>query len=435
MDLEIRKVASPAGRAVHRNYLLGVLLLIFASNNVDRIALGLVLQTLKTDLQLTDVQLGLLSGLAFALFYSVMGIPIARWADRGNRITIISVTTALWSVAVALCAVTTSFLQLLVIRVGAAIGEAGCVPPAHSLIADHFSRAERPRAMSRYLLGGTLAYAIGYFVAGWLNEWYGWRRMFLLLGLPGLGLAALAAFTLRDPRRNRTPSLSSAAAEQPSIAEVCMTLWRTRAFRHLLLAFSVLSFFGFGIGNWQPAFFIRSFGLKTGELGMWMALIWGVGGSIGTYIGGVLAARYAAHNERLQLRAMVAAYLCFGIIGSIVYLSGNVYVSFALLALAAIGANTAAGPLIATIQTLVRPRMRAMSIAILYLFANLIGMGLGPLAVGGLSDALRPWLAEESLRYALLAMCPGYVWAAWHLWRAGRTVARDIEMNAGLEER
>src|SRR4029077_107700 len=140
-------------------------------------------------------QLGLLSGIAFALFYSVMGIPIARWADRGNRITIITLTTALWSAAVALCGMAGNFSQLLLIRVGVGVGEAGCVPPAHSLISDYFTRAERPRAASRYMLGVPFGLGFGYFAAGWLNELYGWRLTFLILSFPGLLLAVLAKFT------------------------------------------------------------------------------------------------------------------------------------------------------------------------------------------------------------------------------------------------
>ena len=185
----------------YRNYLLAVLTVIALFNYVDRTALGLVLQNIKTDLQLSDTQLGFLSGIAFALFYSVMGVPIARWADRGNRVTIITLTTALWSVAVALCGVATSFTQLLLTRVAVAVGEAGCIPPAFSLIADYFNRGERPRASAIYGLAGVFSAVIGYFVAGWLNEFYGWRVTFVCMGAPGVALALLAWFTLREPRR------------------------------------------------------------------------------------------------------------------------------------------------------------------------------------------------------------------------------------------
>ena len=376
-----------------------------------------------------------------------MGIPIARWADRGNRVTIISLTTALGSVMVVLCGMTASFVQLLLVRIGVAVGEAGCVPPSNSLVADYFTRAERPRAVAIYMLGSPLSVVIGFFLAGWLSEFYSWRVTFMLLGLPGLALAALVWFTLREPRRGRSMpetasrldtafDLSASAASsstQPSLKHVCMTLWANTTFRHLLFCFSVLYFFNYGIWKWQPSFFIRSHGLTIGELGVWFAVIYGFGGLLGTYLGGELASRRAANNERLQLKGMAVVYCGFGIISACVYLSPNRYLAFGFLALATVGIHSVSGPLFATIQTLVPPRMRAISIATIYLFANLIGMGLGPLAAGALSDALRPWAGEESLRYALLTLCPGYLWGGWHLWRGSKTVSRDLE-DAGRVE-
>jgi MFS family permease len=424
---------------IYKHYLLVVLLVILAFNYVDRLALGLMLQDIKLDLGLSDTQLGFLTGLAFALFYSLMGLPIARWADRGNRVAIISVTTALWSAAVALCGLAGSFVQLLMIRVGVAVGEAGCIPPAHSLIADYFTRAERPRAVSIYILGGPLAMVIGYFVAGWLNEFYGWRATFAMLGLPGLALTVLAALTLKEPRRGkhavRTDATAPAAGASPGMREVCVTLWANITFRHLLLAFAVGHFFGYGVQQWQPAFFMRSYGLQTGQLGTWFALINGVGGLLGTFCGGAWATRHAANNERLQLRAMAAAYSVFGVLSAFTYLAPNYYVAFGLMSLATFACAAAAGPMLATIQTLVPQHMRATSIAMIYLFANLIGMGLGPLAAGILSDSLHPFFGDEALRYSLLALCPGYLWVGWHLLRGSHTVTHDLEATFAARER
>jgi MFS transporter, Spinster family, sphingosine-1-phosphate transporter len=408
--------------AAYKNYLLIVLLFILAFNYVDRLALGLLLQDIKAALHLSDTQLGFLTGLAFAVFYSVMGVPIARWADRGNRVLIISVTTGLWSAAVALCGWATSFLHLLLIRIGVAVGEAGCVPPAHSLIADYFSRAERPRAVAIYMLGAPLSTFIGFFVAGWLNEIYGWRITFMALGVPGLLLSAVVWLTLREPRRAAVPAMD--ATLQPTVMQVCATLWRNVTFRHLLICFSVKSFFGVGIGNWLPTFFIRSYGLKTGELGTRLAVILGVAGLLGTYWGGALASRHAARNESLQLKALALAFPLVGALWVGIFLSPHYTMALALLGIASVGSAMAFAPVFATIQTLVPNHMRAMSIAVVYLVANLIGMGLGPLVAGALSDAFRPLAGEESLRYALLALCPGYLWAAWHLWRASKTVTR-----------
>jgi len=430
--------------ASYRRYLLAVLLAVLAFNLVDRVAVGILLQGIKRDLVLSDTQLGFLTGIAFAMFYSVMGIPIARWADRGNRVLIIGVTTALWSVAVALCGVAESFIQLLSLRICVAVGEAGCIPPAHSLIADYFTRAERPRAVARYMLGYPLSATIGYFLAGWLNQLYGWRLTFVALGVPGLALAAFAGFTLQEPRTRRRPGVDNPASglaasphsvmsdsDHPTLREVSVALLSNATFRHLLLGYSIMSFFGYGITQWKPAFFMRSYGLDTGPVGIWFAVIYGVSGLLGTHWGGALASRRAARNERLQLRSIGIAYAVFGIVSAGIYLSPNPYLAFALLALSLLGIYTTYGPLFAVIQTLVCPRMRAISIAIVYLFANLVGMGLGPLAAGALSDALQPAFGDESLRYALLALSPGFAWAGWHVWWASRSVTRDLEAAQG----
>lgn len=418
-------------RMSRKSYLLAVLSAIMVFNYVDRIAMAVMLQNIKVDLRLTDTDIGLLTGIAFALFYSVMGIPIARWADRGDRVKIISITVALWSVAVALCGKAASFLQLLAIRIGVAVGEAGCHPPAFSLISDYFDRAERPRAVAHYMLAWPVALLLGFFAAGWFNEAYGWRATFLAVAAPGLGLAVLAAITLREPRRGvtvRRDARRTAAADapQPGFREVLRALWKSRAYRHLLVSFALSYFFGNGILQWQPAFFMRSFGLDSAEIGTWFALIYGVGGLFGTYLGGEIASRYAGDDERLQFRGLAALYAALAILGAGVYLVPKWGLALAVLGLCAIGAAAVNGPLFAATQTLVPPRMRAMSIAIVLFFSNLIGLGLGPLIVGMLSDGLHPWLGNESLRYALLALCPGYFWCTWHLWRASRTITADL---------
>jgi MFS family permease len=422
----------------YKNYLLILLMVILVFNYVDRLALGIVLQDIKAEFNLSDTQLGLLSGIAFAVFYAVMGIPIARWADRGNRVTIITVTTALWSAMVALCGAAGSFVQLLLIRVGVGVGEAGCIPPAHSLIADYFTRAERAWAVSVYMLGNSLCVTVGYFAAGWLNQLYGWRVTFVVLGLPGLLLAALARFTLIEPRLLKTISADAVTTPlesslpqltNPSFKDVCVALWANTTFVHLLISFSISYFFGYGLLQWMPAFFIRSHGLGTGELGTWFAVLLGLGGAIGTYLGGAWARRYAARNERLQLLVSAWSFVLFALLNIYAFLTPEYHKALAALAVAYIGGSVSLGPVLATIQTLIAPRMRALSIALVYLFANLIGMGLGPVAAGALSDGLRPWFAEESLRYALVILCPGYVWGAWHLWRASKTVARDLQAS------
>lgn len=442
-------------QVTYKHYLLILLTVISACNYFDRIALSVVVQDIKADLHLSDTQIGFLSGIAFALFYALMGIPIARWTDRGNRVTIIALTTALWSVMVALCGRATSFLQLLLCRVGVAVGESGCWPPANSLIPDNFSRAERPKAVGIYAVGGQFSALTGFVVAGWLNQWFGWRMMFLIIGLPGALLAMLAWLTIREPRLKRSASEPTSAVSgaappneeceaagtssaglsgQDTLRDVVLTLWRNVTFRHLFVQFCVWYFFGNGLGQWTPAFFIRSFGFTSGQLGVWMSLAYGVTGVMGTYAGGVLTTRYLALKERLQFRGMALLYCFMPLMWLAVFLSHNAYVALGLLG-AGVGIGAAAnGPNYAALQTLVPPRMRATAIAILFLFANLIGLGLGPLAVGAISDALRPHFGQESLRYALVVFCPGYLWCAWHLWCASKTVERDMESVRHFDE-
>src|SRR5262245_16277442 len=191
-------------RHAYKRYLLVLLTAIMVCNYVDRLALGLLLQDIKVDLELSDTQLGFLTGIAFAVFYAVMGIPIARWADRGNRVTIIWVTSALWSVAAALCGYAANFVQLLLARIAVGVGEAGCMPASQSLISDYFSRSERPRALSIFMLGIPISVVIGYFAAGWFNELYGWRATYIILGLPAVALALVTGLTLREPRLNKS---------------------------------------------------------------------------------------------------------------------------------------------------------------------------------------------------------------------------------------
>ena len=430
-------------RARHKYYLLGLLAIILACNYTDRVVLSVVLEHIKADLRLSDTQLGVLSGIAFALFYSVMGLPIARWADRGNRVTIIGVTAALWSLAAAACGSARSFVQLMLIRIVVGVGEAGCIPPAHSLIADVFSRSERPRAVALYAQGGTLAMVVGYLAAGWLDEVVGWRATFVLVGLPGLLFAIVAWLTLQEPRggkrdRDRGGSLPQGAAaysggSMASLREVCIVLWRNATFRHIASCFSISYFFGYGILQWQPTFFIRTHALTTGEVGTWLALSYGIVGGLGTYLGGEWASRYSAGDERRQLNVCAVSCAICAVLTAGSFLVAGARLAMGLLALANLAGYMSMGPMLATIQTLIAPRMRAMSIALLYLFANLFGMGLGPLAAGALSDTLRPWLGGESLRYALVLLCPGYIWAGWHLWRAGRTVDRDLARSKEID--
>jgi MFS family permease len=434
----------------HRNYVLAVLFVVFVLNSVDSVALGLVLQEIKVDLLLSDAQLGVLTGIAFALLYAIAGLTIAKWADCGDRVAIVSIATALWSVLVAACGSAASFVQLLLLRVGVGIGEAGCWPASQSLIADYFDRADRPRANAVCLMAAGVSAVVGYGVAGWLNERFGWRMMFVMLGMPGLAVAALAWFTLRDPRLETQQSgessrgfsrasrslqkITARASPQPRLMEVGAILWSNTTLRRALLFWSFSTFCATALAQWQPAFFVRSHGMKTEEVGFWFALEYGLGSTVGPFLGGAWASRYAANNERLQFRVAAVTYCVLMVLSAFMYLASNVYCALGLLAVYALVVNAFAAPLWGMIQTLVPENMRAAAAAILMLLGSLIGNGLGSFAAGALSDMFQPRFGEDSLRYALLVLCPGFLWAAWHLWKAGGSVKRDMA-TAAREER
>jgi len=411
----------------YKRYMLGTLLLVLMFDYVPWNALGLLLQNIKLELHLSDLQCGVLSGIAFAIFYSVLGIPLARWADRGNRVRIIAISAVLCGLALTLSGVVASFIQLLVARIGVAIGEAGCIPAAHSLIAESFDRKQRTKAFSIYQLGFPLSALLATAAAGWLNELYGWRIAFVVLGLPGIPLGLLAWWTLREPDRRCVDEQTA-----PPFWQVCRVLWRNTTFRNLLIGYSIGSFSSLGINQWSATFFRRCYDFETGELGMWLASIWGFGGLLGAYLSGVLASRYAAGNECRQLRGAALAQAFFGVMSVGIYASPTPYVAFTFMTLGVVIVFLSHAPLFSVIQTLVPSNMRALSIALVLLVSNLVGVGFGPLAVGALSEAMRHWAGNESLRYAILTLTPGCLITGWFLWRAGKTVTRDVEKARAL---
>lgn len=250
----MKLVRKPVGNGTHsRTYLVFLLATILAFNGLDGTATGIVLPKIKSSLHLTDTDLGVLTGIAFSLFYSTFGIPLGQWSDRGNRVIIISLSTALWGVMVMLVGVTQPFPQLLIVRIGVAVGEAGCIPAAYSLIADYFVREERPRALATYWVGAYVSILVGYVAAGWLSSRYGWRTMFLCIGLPGVFVAPVAWWTLCDPRHAKAGAAPRASvnSESPGIVEVGRALWENKTFRYVFAVTCVNVLFGSGLGVWH----------------------------------------------------------------------------------------------------------------------------------------------------------------------------------------
>lgn len=413
----------------NKRYVISILLVVSVFNFTDHMIFALLMESIKAELLLSDTQLGFLSGLAFVVFYCTLGIPIARWADRSNRVTIIALSVAVWSAMTALCGMATSFFQLLLFRIGVGAGEAGCTPSSHSLIADYFSREQRPRAMSIFMMGAPLGVFFGYLLGGWINELYGWRTAFMVLGLPGVLLGLWVKLTIHEPR---TASVPNAVSDNPipknipPIFEIIKTLWLKRTFRHITIALSLLYFVGYGTSEWQPAFFMRTHAMQSGELGTWLAVIGGIGGAVGVWAGGYLVTRFASNNETLQLKlmALFSFLLMFSV--SCIYLSPQKHLALAFLLLSNFIGMLSLGPIYALIQGLIPDSMRAMAVAVVYLIINFIGMGLGPLSVGILSDLFSSLSLADPLGYASLVIQPVCLVACIYLLRASKTVTLDL---------
>ena len=428
----------------YRKYALGILLVGYIINFVDRSILSLLLEPIKMELVLSDSQLGFLGGLAFAVFYTFLGIPIAALADRRSRVKILAVSMVIWSAMTAACGLANNFLTLLLARIGVGIGEAGASPPSHSLISDYFPIETRATALSIYALGIPLGTMIGSFVGGWGADAIGWRYTFFLVGVPGIIFAFIVWFTLREPPRGMSDiklSQPTAApintAPPPPVKTVLKLLWSKTSFRHLSFAAGLHAFVSYGAGTWNAPFFIRIHDMSLTEIGSVLALIAGIG-AIGTFFGGYISDKLSdrTDDKRWYFWVPGIATLVMVPFQLVAYLYGGVWAVVASLMMVAILGNAYLGPSFAMTQALVSLRMRAVASAILLFVLNLIGMGLGPYLVGVLSDLLTPDFGIYSIRYAMCAAVLVNVWAACHYFIGARTMRGDLadtqEMNEKL---
>lgn len=407
-------------------YALGLLTVVYCFNFIDRQLLAILQESIKADLDLSDSQLGLLTGFAFALFYVTAGIPIARWADRSNRRNIVALALFVWSFMTAVSSVVQNYAQLLLARIGVGVGEAGGSPPSHSIISDMFPPERRATALGIYSTGVNIGILFGFLFGGWLNEFFGWRVAFLVVGIPGVVLALLVRFTLREPVRGISEARRASADMVPT-GQVVSLLWRLKTFRHMAFAASLNAFAGYGVANWTASFMIRSHGMSTGELGTWLALIIGFGGAVGVLGGGMLADRLGARDMRwyLWLPALVGL-VALPFAGS-VYLADSAYTALMLMAIPAVMSNVYLGSTIAISHRLVGLRMRALASAMLFFVLNIIGLGGGPWVIGVVSDLLNPTYGAESLRMAMLYVIPPIMlWSVTHFYLAARSVRADV---------
>ncbi len=368
-------------------------------NYMDRMALSVLLPFIKTDLRLSDAELGLLVGLAFSLFYAIFGIPIARWADRGVRRNIIAIALATWSVMTALAGAAQNFWQLFATRLGVGIGEAGCLPPSQSIICDYVPFKSRPGVFAIHGFGAIAGLMLGMALAGWLGGLVGWRWAFVILGLPGLLLAVIVRATLREPVRG---FYDRATARPESPAEGLRFLWHCRTYKLLILFMATNGFVQFGLNQWLPSFYARSFGLDPSTVGISLGIAFGVGQGTGILLGGVLSNRAMRINVRLPLQIAGTAALMAMPVALAALLVPSALGSLLLVVLTGLLWAMPSGPVIAATYSVTTPAMRATAGAITIFFTSAIGIGLGPFCVGLLSDALTASHGNEALRYALL---------------------------------
>lgn len=409
-------------RPAYRYYVLVLLTLVYTFNFIDRQLLAILQESIKADLLLSDSQLGLLTGFAFAVFYVTAGIPIARWADNANRRNIVALAIGTWSFMTAISGAVQNYTQLLLARVGVGVGEAGGSPPSHSIISDIFPPERRAGALSFYSMGVNFGILLGFLLGGWLNEFFNWRVAFLVVGVPGIVIALIVRFTITEPVRGMADQRQAAATAEP-FGTVLSILWGRVSFRHMAMGAAMNAFAVYSMNSWTASFMIRSFGLSSGEVGTWLALILGAGGAIGLMCGGLLAERLAIRDMRWYM--WIPAIAAFGAVpfAFATYSAQTPALALVMFIIPGFLATVYLGNTLAMAHGLVGLRMRALTSAILFFVLNLIGLGLGPWSVGVLSDWLEPSLGAESLRQALLYLVPAasiisgihFLFAARHL--------------------
>ncbi|MEQ9315514.1 MAG: MFS transporter [Henriciella sp.] len=479
---EVPKASAGFGTKQYRAYVLTSLLVVYIFNFIDRTIINILTEPIKLDFGVEDWQMGLLGGPAFAFLYTFLGIPIARGAERFNRVIIITVAVALWSLFTAVCGFAMSFLVLFLFRVGVSIGEAGCTPPAQSLIADYFTPKSRATAVSIYALGvplgGMLASVFGGQLAGldgaafgnWISsiglgglfsgvDWAsvkGWRIAFVMVGVPGLLVALIVFLTIKEPPRGYTDPKSLQGLEKASFGEALKVLASKPAYWHVVTGAMLASFVGYGVGQFTTSFLIRTHGLTIQQASLLFGIILGVMAAVGVFSSGYLADRMSQRHPNalswlpaLGMGISVPLY-AFG------FLADNLWLAMPPLMAAATLHYFYLGPMYAVAGGVVDSRMRATSVAITLFVVNLLGYGLGPPIIGILSTFLKSMFLSgadlgltldackdlaglgsaetaactsadaRGLQWSIIIFICGYGWAALHYLLAGRTLQRDM---------
>ncbi|OQW58036.1 MAG: hypothetical protein A4S17_12290 [Proteobacteria bacterium HN_bin10] len=432
----------------YRAYVLGALLVVYTFNFIDRVVIGIIQEPIKLEFGLTDFQLGLLGGPAFAILYTLLGIPIARLAERMNRMTILAVCLGFWSAMTAACGFAVNYATLFAARVGVSIGEAGCTPPANSVISDYFPSDRRASALSIYALGipiGSMIAAVG---GGWIATEIGWREAFIWLGVPGVLLAVIVKLTVKEPPR------TVSTADTPSFVSAVAALSKKPTFWHVAFGSAMASFVGYGVGQYLTSFMIRTHGFTLFEAATVIGVVLGVCAAIGTFSSGFLADRISKRHPNALAWLPALGFAIATPLYLLSFILPNIWMALPALMIAAVTHYFYLGPMYAVTQGIAAPRMRATAVAVLLFIVNLIGYGMGPPVIGALSDFLAngqlaqfgldtaacaaqgaqadsvsgPRCAagvETGLRWAMMIGVLGYLWAGLHFLLSARTLRRD----------
>jgi MFS family permease len=386
----------------YRYYVLIVLVIVNTVNFIDRQVISILAPAIKSDLLLSDTQLGVLMGLAFTLFYATLGFPIGRLADKYARVNVLSIVLTLWSAMTALCGAAGNYLLLLLTRVGVGVGEAGAGPCSHSLISDLFSREERPKAIGIFSLGVPFGTLFGFLFGGLLADEFGWRWTFLIVGLPGVFLAVLVRLTIREPVRGAKDEGLQLIREEVGLAEGIRIMWRIGTFRTMAYGGALSAFCGYAVNSWTPSFFNRTHELGAGDIALPMAISLGVGGGLGSFLGGIVTTRLARRDARAFLTLPGWSFVIFGLALIIELWSPALWPAYAALFVVGFMQFVLFGPFFGLVQSLAPLRARALATAFIFFIYSGFGFGFGPLYVGTLSDLLAGSLGEaQALQYAL----------------------------------
>jgi MFS family permease len=423
--------AQPLSRG-YVTYALWMLLIVYTLNFLDRQIINILAAPIREEFDLSGLQMGLLGGLAFAFIYTVLGIPIARYADRltSNRVGIIAIALAVWSGFTALCGLAQNYWQLLAARIGVGVGEAGCTPPAHSLISDKVPPEKRASALAFYSMGVPIGTFIAFVAGGAVAQEFGWRMAFLMVGLPGVLLAIIFWMTIKEPRKLGLVAPPAADAPKVSFGQALKELAGIRAYWYACAAAAVIAFLGYGQNLFLGNFYEGAHGMTLAERGLWLGIVIGLGGAFGTWLGGVIADRAAQKDTRAYFSvpaiAMVASIPFF--VGAM--LVEERWASLALLVIPTLLNSLWYGPVYAAVQSVVVPRLRATAVAIMLFIINMIGLGFGPLALGGLWDFLAKSMGMgevEGLRWAILLSSSLGLLAVALFWIGRGTIREDLE--------